>query len=122
MHDDLGDHAKEEELDQANGEAEASPVVTELHDLEAIAVKVDITVKVHLVESLHGHLVLAMVFGLVFGLLEGEIVLNALARVLGLLVLARTDGRDNQPVGSQQRSTGEDGEEDGSLETTADLP
>lgn len=122
MHDDLGNHAEEEVLDQANGEAEVGPVMAELHDLEAVSVKVDVAVKVHLVEGLHGHLVLAMVLGLVLGLLEGEVVLDALARVLCLFVFARADGGDNQPVGSQQRKTGEEGEEDGSLKTTANLP
>lgn len=122
VHDNLGNHAKEEVLDKADSESEAGPVMAELHDLEAITVEVDITIKVHLVESLHGDLVLAMVFGLVFRLLEGKVVLNTLARVLGLFIFARADGGDDQPVRSQQRSAGEDGEEDGSLETTADLP
>lgn len=122
MHDDLRNHAKEKVLDKADSEAKAGPVMAEFHDLEAITIKVDFTVKVHLVEGLHWDLVLAMIFGLVFRFLESKVVLNTLARVLGLFIFARTDGGDDQPVSSQQRSTGEDGEEDGRLEATADLP
>lgn len=122
VHDNLGNHAKEEVLDKADSETEAGPVMAEFHNLETITVEVDITVKVHLVEGLHGNLVLAMVFGLIFRLLEGKVVLNSLARVLGLFIFARADGGDDQPVSSQERSTGEDGKEDGRLEATADLP
>lgn len=122
VHDNLGNHAKEEVLDKADSEPEAGPIMAEFHDLEAVTVEIDITIKVHLVEGLHGDLVLSMVFGLVFRLLEGKVVLNTLARVLGLFIFARADGGDDQPVSSQQRGTGEDGEEDGRLEATANLP
>lgn len=122
MHDDLGNHAREEVLDQADGEAETGPVVSELHDLEAVTVEVNVAVKVHLVEGLHGDFLLAVVLGLVLGLLEAEVVLYALTRVLGLLILAGTDGRDHQPVDGQERQTGKDGEEQGSFGATADLP
>lgn len=122
MHDHFGKHAKKEVLDQANGEAEAGPIVAVLHDLQAVAIEVDITVKVHLVEGLHGDLVFAMVLGLVLGLLEGEVVLDRLARVAGLFVLARADGRDDEPETGQQRNSGQEGKEDGRLETTSNLP
>ena len=93
-----------------------------LHDLEAVAVEVDVAVKVHLVEGLHGDLGLAMVLGLVGGLLEGEVVLNGTARELGLLVGAGAERRDEDPVAAEQRDGGEEGEEDGGLEATAQLP
>lgn len=122
MHDNLRHHAEDEELDQANGETEAGPVMAVLHNLQTVAVEVDITIKVHLVESLHGNLVLALVLGLVFGLLEGEVVLDWATGKLGLLILARADGGDHQPEASQQGESREEGEEEGSLEATTNLP
>lgn len=122
MHNDLGDHASKEVLDQTEGEAEASPVMSVLEGLQAVTVELDVAVKVHLVEGLHGDLALAMVLGLVFGLLEGEVVLDGAAGELGLLSLARRDGRDCEPESTEERRRGEDGEEEGKLKPTANLP
>lgn len=122
MHDHLRDHASEEEPDQADGEAEVGPVVPILHYLEAVTVELDVAVKVHLVEGLHGDLVLAMVLGLVGRLLEGEVVLDRTAGIASLLVLARADGGDDQPEASQQGDGGEEGKEESGLVATADLP
>lgn len=122
VHNDLGNHASQEVLDQTESEAEANPVVPVFESLQAVAVEIDITVKVHLVESLHGDLVLAMVLRPVFGLLEGQVVLHGAAGELGLLGLPRGHGRDNEPEGTEKRGRGEDGEEDCQLQTTANLP
>lgn len=122
MHDDLGDHAEQEELDDMDGEAEASPVVAVLHDLEGVPVEVDVSIKVHLVERLHGDLVLAMVLGLVGRLLEGQVVLDGAAGVAGLLVLTRADRGDDDPVAAQDWDRREDGKEEGELEAAANLP
>lgn len=122
MHDNLGNHANKEVLDQTDGETEAGPIVAELHNLKAVAVEVDVAFKVHLMEGLHGNLLLAIVLALVLRLLESKVVLDALARVLGLLVLSRANRRDNHPVGSQERQTGEHREEEGSLGATTELP
>lgn len=122
VHDELGNHAGKEELDQTNGEAEACPVMPVLENLEAVTVEVDVTVKVHLMEGLHGDLVLALVFCLVLRLLEGEVVLDGLARVFGLLVLAGAVGGDDEPEGTEKGEGGEDGQEDGRLGATAELP
>lgn len=122
VHDELGNHAQQEVLDQADGEAEASPVVTVLEDLEAVALEVDVTVKVHLVEGLHGDLVGAMVLETVGLLLELEVVLNGTAGVLGLCGLAGGDGGDNKPPAGQDGKIKEDSEEDEGLEATANLP
>ena len=92
MHDNFGDHAEKEVLENVDGEPEVRPVVAVLHDLETVAVKVDITVKIQLVESLHRDFDLAMVLGLVAGLLEGEVVLDRAAGMPCFLVLARADG------------------------------
>lgn len=122
MHDDLRNHAQQKVLDQADGEAEAGPVVAVLEDLEAVALEFDVTVKVHLVEGLHGDLVGAMVLGTVGLLLEFEVVLDRTAGVLGLGVLAGRDGGDNKPPADQDGQIKENGEEDEGLEATANLP
>lgn len=122
MHNDFGDHVADEVLAQSEGEAEACPVVSVLENLETIAVELDVTVKVHLVESLHGDLVLSMVLEAVVLVLEGEVVLNRAARVSGLLVLAGGDGGDGDPEGTEDRDRGEDTEEDGRLGAATDLP
>lgn len=122
VHDELRNHAQQKVLDQADGEAEASPVVTVLEDLEAVALEVDVTVKVHLVEGLHGDLVGAMVLGTVGLLLELEVVLNGTAGVLGLGVLAGRDGGDSKPPAGQDGKIKEDGEEDEGLDAAANLP
>lgn len=121
MHDDLRDHAKEEELDEANGEAEAGPVMAVLHNLEAVTLEVNITIKVHLVESLHGDLVVATVLEAVGLLLELEVVLNTTVRKANLLILARADGGDYKPPSGEQGKIDDEGEEEGGLESTANL-
>jgi hypothetical protein len=90
--------------------------------LEGVAVEVDVTIEVHLVEGLHGDLVPAIVLGLVRRLLEGEIVLDRAAGEPGLLVLAGRDARGSEPEGGKQGKGGEEGDEDGCLQTAAYLP
>lgn len=121
VHNDLGNHAKEEELDQADSEAEAGPVVAVLHGLEAVALKVDLAVEVHLVERLHGDAAVATVLDTVGLILELQVVLDGTAGQTDLLGLAGADGRDGQPPGGEQRKVDDDGEEDGGLEATAHL-
>jgi hypothetical protein len=122
VHDNLGNHAKEEELDESNGETEAGPVMTVLHGLEAVTLEVDIAVKVHLVEGLHGDLVVATVLDTVGLLLEVEVELDTTVRKADLVVLARADGRDNKPPNGEHRKIDDEGEEDGGLEATTKLP
>lgn len=122
MHDELGNHAREEVSDQANSEAEASPVMAVLHHLETVALEVDLTIEVHLVEGLHGDLVLATVFETVGLLLEVKVVLDASVRESGLVSLPRADGGDNEPESSEKGQIDQNREEDKGLEATADLP
>lgn len=121
MHDNLRNHAKEEELDETNGEAEAGPVVAVLHNLEAVTLEVNITIEVHLVEGLHGDLVAATVLEAVGLLLELEVVLDTTVRKANLLILARADGGDDKPPSGEQGKIDDEGEEDGGLESTANL-
>ena len=122
VHDELGNHTEEEVADKTNGEAEASPVVAVLHDLEAVALELDVAVKVHLVKGLHGDAVGATVLVAVRLLLEVEVELDGTAGKASLVGLARADGGDDEPVGSQEREVDNQGEEEGGLEATAHLP
>jgi hypothetical protein len=122
VHNDLGNHAKEEKLDEANGEAEAGPVVSVLHNLETVTLEVNIAIKVLLVEGLHGDLLVALVLVSVGLLLEVEVLLDGTAREADLFVLSGGDGRDDQPEETENGEIDDQGKEDGGLETTTDLP
>lgn len=57
------------------------------HNLKGIALKVYLSIKVHLMESLHRHLVLSIVFGSIRLLVETEVMLNGAPWVPDLLIL-----------------------------------
>lgn len=122
MHDQVGNSMCEEELDDANGEAEARPVVAVLEHLQAVSLEVDLAIKVHLVERLNSDLVGAAVLDTVGLGLEVEVVLDALAGEASLVGLAGADVGDGQPPRREEGQVDEDGEEDKGLEATADLP
>lgn len=122
MHDHLGDEGQNEVSAEANGPVEVGPVVPVLEGLEDVAVKIDVTVEVHLVEGLHGDLALAVVLELVGAVLEGEVVLDGAARQLDLLILAGAHGRGRHPETGEDGKGGEEAEENGGLATATDLP
>jgi hypothetical protein len=93
-----------------------------LHDLKAVTLELNIAVKVHFVESLHGNLVGATVLETVGFLLEFEVVLDTTVGKANLLILARADGGDDQPPCSEHGKIDNDSEEQGGLEATTDLP
>ena len=122
MHDDLWSELEEDELEQADSEAEVGPVGSVFEDLETVAVELNIAVKVHVVEGLHWDLALAAVLELVGLVLEGEVVLNWASWESGLLVLAWAHARHDKPERDEYWDGGEEGEEDGGLQASADLP
>lgn len=93
----FGNETKEEVLEKAHGEAEIGPVVSKLQDLKGITFEVHLAVEVLLVEHLHGDLALSMVRGAVMLAVEIQIVFDGAARIFGLLVLSRRDGRSHRP-------------------------
>jgi len=97
----LGDHAKEEVLDQSEGEAGLGPVVAPFKDVEHVAIEFNVAVKVLFLERLNGDLLLAVVGVAVLGLVELEVVLNGLAGEFGLFVLAGREFRREPPKGAQ---------------------
>ena len=122
VHDHLGHHTSEEEPEEGEGEAEAGPVVTVLHNLEAVTVELDVAVEVHLVESLHGDPVLAAVLELVALVLESEVVLDGRTRVASLFVDAGRHGRGDGPEGHEDRNGEDEGEDEPCPEATVQLP
>lgn len=121
MNQQLGNETKQEVLVETHGEAEVGPVVTELETLKSITLEVNLAIEVFLVEDLHGDLALAAVGSTVMLAVELKVVLDGTTSVLGLLVLTGRNGRSNSPEGHQNGDRGKDSEEDGGVETTANL-
>lgn len=122
MNNHFGDHAKEEVLDQTESETGLGPVVAPFEDVEHVALELDLAIEVLLLESLDGDLLLAVVCIAVLLLVELQVVLNGLARELGLLVLAGRELRGQPPERSQNGKGGEQSNEDPCLQATSDLP
>lgn len=97
MHDHFWNHAREEELEQTQRKAEAGPVVAIFHHIQAVALEINFLVKVHLMECLHWYAVLPIVFDAIALAAEMQIVLDGLARISGLLILAGRDGGSQSP-------------------------
>lgn len=119
MQNNLWNHTSHKEPHETDSEPEARPVVPVFQDLKSIALEVDLTSEVLLVEGLHWDLVASIVFLLVLLLVECEVVFNWLAWKLGLLVLARREAGCAHPEGSEDRETGEEEEEEPRLPTPA---
>lgn len=122
VHDNLWSKLEEDELEQADGEPEADPVGSVLENLEAVAVELNIAIEVHVVKGLHWDLALSTVLELVGLVLKGEVVLDWASWKLDLLVLARAHARHDSPERDEDWDRGEEGEEDGGLQASADLP
>ena len=121
VHDDLGHHTSKEEPEERQSEAEVGPVVAVLHDLESVAIEVDIAVEVLLVESLHGDLAAAVVLCAIGLLVELEVVLNGGTGIASLLVLAGSVAGSNGPEGHQDGDGSQETKEDPGLEATTEL-
>lgn len=122
VNDHFGDHAEEEVLDQTDGEAGLGPVVAPFENVEHVSLQLDLAVEVLLLEGLDWDLLLAVVGIAILLLVELEVVLNVLARELGLLVLAGRKLGGQPPERSEYRKSGDQGKEDPCLQATADLP
>ena len=122
MHDNLWCELEEDELEQAQGESEAGPVGSVLEDLEAVAIELNVAVKVHVVESLHWDLGLSAVLETVGLILEGEVMLNWATWGSRLLVLARAEAGHDSPKANENWNGCEQGKEDHGLQASTDLP
>lgn len=112
-----GAKVEEDGLEQVEGEAKGGPVVTVLHDLEGVAVEVDLALDVLFVKRLHRDLVAPAVLGPVRLALEGEVVARGTAGDFDLVVEARAVRRHDLPDDHQHGDGGEDAQEDGRLGT-----
>ena len=81
-------------------------------------VEVDLSVKVRVMEDLHGNFFLSVIEGLEFIVLDGDVLLDIFARQNDLLVLAFPVHGCYCPVGDYDRDTKDDDEEDIGLEST----
>ena len=111
---------EEDEVEQGPGEGKVAPIVAVLHGLKTVTVEVDIAVEVHLVEGLHGDLVVASVSQAVLVLLESNVVLDGPARELHIVVDTGREPRAHGPVGNKEWDGKDEDEEDGRLEAAAD--
>lgn len=121
MHQQFRNKAQKEVLVQPHGETEVGPVVAEFHALESIALKIYLAIEVLLMEDLHGNLALAAVGGTIMVTMEIQIVFDGTASVLGLFILAGRNRRGDGPEDHQNGDCGENSEENGGIEATADL-
>jgi hypothetical protein len=122
MHNSLWQQAEEEELEEAKGKSEAGPIMPVLQHLQTVAVEVNVAIKIHVMESFHGDLVLPAVLDLIRIILEGKIMLDWATRKLNLIVLSWSERRCDSPEGDKDGDGGKKGEEDCGLQTAADFP
>jgi hypothetical protein len=95
--------------------------VAPFEDIEHVAVELNLTVEVLLLEGLDWDLLLAVVGIAILLLLEFQVVLDGLAGQLGLLVLARGKLRGEPPERTKNRQSCDQSNEDPCLEATAQL-
>ena len=92
------------------------------HYLQTVPVKVNVAIKVHIMECLHWDLVSTSVLELVGLLLECKVVFDGAARNSGLFGLARTEGRGKVPESHQDWDRSEETEKDAGLQSAANFP
>jgi hypothetical protein len=88
MHDHFRNHASKEEFEQAQGKAEAGPVMAIFHRFQAISLEINFLVKVHLMKGLHWYAGFPIIFHTILLAAEMQIVLHRPPRVLRLLIFA----------------------------------
>ena len=84
--------------------------------LHSRTIKIDLAIKVGVVEELHGHLLLAFVHLLELGIVNGDILLDVLARQRDLLVSPRTINAVESPIPHCSRGSSQQEHEQISLE------
>jgi hypothetical protein len=96
--------------------------VSVFHDLESIAIEVDVTVKVQLEKRLQGDPVSSVPSRLIRVVLEGQVVFHGTTGQLDLFVEPRADFGQDGPDGNKDWDRGEDAEEEGRLQTATEFP
>lgn len=121
MHEHFRHHTSQEEAEKTNGKPEICPVMSILHHFQCIALEVHGAIEVHLVESLHGDLGFAMVFGPVLFAVELEVMFHWSSGKSGLFVLSWGYGGGEVPKGRQDGNASEDSKENPCEEPPIDL-
>ena len=137
VHDDFGKHLGQDIFKQLGGELEAGPDVTLFQDIQhvtcsaslASAEERDVTltrrgltielvfsVKVSIVEDLHGDLLLVVVLGLEVSVIGGDEFLDVDRGDGDLFVLPLAIDTHENPIANSQRDSEDDDEEDVRLE------
>ena len=75
VHDNFGCEDEKDIFEQGHGKLEACPVMSVLHDFQAVPIEVHIASKIHGVESLQGNFVGASVFELIGLIFESKVIL-----------------------------------------------
>jgi len=98
VHNDFWHKAEEYMVEQAKSKSEACPVMSIFHNLQAVPIEIDFSIKIHGIESLHWNLVFPAILSLIGRIFEGKIVFDWATGVSGLFVLARSEHRCESPV------------------------
>lgn len=101
VEDDIGNEVEKNVAEVVGSELEERPVVALLHDCKDITLDVDLAVKVGVVESLHGHLPVAVLLA-ELALLDGVVVANGTVGQSSLLVDAWAKLGHDDPVADSQ--------------------
>ena len=121
MHKHLRNHASKEKLEKLVGELETGPIMSVFENFEGITLEGNVSGKVHVVESNHRNLDIALVLFNVLGLLELEVVLDGLSGELDLGIATRRVARFEGPVSDEDGNRGDQGDEDERLDASAEL-
>lgn len=113
MHNDLRDHPHQEKSEETQGKFPIRPVMPVFHNLQSIALEVDLSVKIHLMERLHRDLDLAMIPRSILLVVKMQIVFHGTTRVSCFFVLPWRNGRGDVPKGTEDGNAGENCEEEG---------
>lgn len=122
MHNDFGCEDEEYVFEQGKGKAEACPVVSVLHNLQAVAIEIDIASKVHAVKGLQWNFVRSSILKLIGLVFECKVMLNRASWVFGFFISAGREGGCEVPVGNQNWDRGEETKEDGGLQASTEFP
>jgi len=92
VHNNFWGKDKEDVLEQAKSKSEAGPVMSVLHNLQAVPIKVDIAIEIHTIERLQWNLVRPSVLKLIGLMFEGKIMFDGATRIFGFFVFAGREG------------------------------
>jgi len=117
VNDDFRQQVGEDIFEELRSEDHLCPVVSLFHDFEDVTVEVNLFLKVRVVEDLHGNFFLAMIEGLEFWILDGDVLLYFLRGKDDLLILAFSVHGGEGPVCKGDGDAQEDDEKEVGGET-----